>query len=303
MHPPIDLPSGLSARPVRRADLPAVHRIVATYEQQLLGEPLIELEDLEVDWQRPSFDAERDSVLVLDEADVVAWGALQGARRATASVHPDAWGRGIGSALVDWCSRLVREQGGATVGQTVPDADAAAAALFSSRGWSPLWTSWVLELPPGASIPPRDLPSGYALRTSRPDQDARAIYEVIEVAFGEWPNREPTAFGDWAANVVERPGFEPWQLLLAVRDEHVVGACYVTVSGASGWIQQLAVDRAHRGRGIAQALLSAAFSTARDRGARRCELSTDSRTGALALYQRLGMRVRWSFTHWAVEPR
>lgn len=276
---------------------------MATYEQLLLGEPLLELEDLEADWQRPSFDAERESVLVLDGADVVAWGMLQGGRRAMATVHPDAWGRGIGSALLDWCSRIVCEQGGTTVGQTVPEADAAAAALFSGRGWSPLWTSWVLELPPGTGIPSRALPSGYALRTYRPQQDARATYEVVEAAFGEWPNREPTAFGDWVASVVDRPGFEPWQLLLAVQDEQVVGACYVTVSDASGWVQQLAVDRAHRGRGIAQALLSAAFSAARDRGAQRSELSTDSRTGALGLYERLGMRVRWSFTHWAGDAR
>jgi len=46
-------------------------------------------------------------------------------------------------------------------------------------------------------------------------------------------------------------------------------------------------------------LLADAFSTARRRGRRRAELSTDSRTGALSLYQRVGMQVRLSFTHWA----
>ncbi len=46
-----------------------------------------------------------------------------------------------------------------------------------------------------------------------------------------------------------------------------------------------------RGRGRSRALLADSFEVARARGARRSELSTDSRTGALGLYQRVGMEV------------
>ena len=306
MDVPIDLPAGLSARPPRESDLAAMHAVIAAYEERFLGEVMIELEDLEADWQRPSFDPDRDAVLVLDGDEVVACGEVHQARRVTASVRPDAAGRGIGAALVDWSVRLVAQRGGSKVGQTVPDADAAAAQLFRSRGWAPLWTSWVLELPPGEAIAPRPLPGGYRLRTLRPGQDEQAAYQVVEDAFGEWPEREPTTYGDWAATVVGRPGFEPWQLLLAVTGEgeaeQVVGACHLIVSGGAGWVNQVAVSRAHRGRGIAQALLAAAFAAARERGADKAELSTDSRTGALSLYERLGMRVKSSFTQWAGDP-
>lgn len=297
------LPPGFRARAAQRPDLPDLHRVVAAYEHRLLGEVMVELEDLEADWRRPSFDPARDSLVVLRDDDVVGCAELYRGRRAAGCVHPDSWGLGIGAALVDWSIARAGELGATVIGQTVPDADSAAADLFRGRGWCPRWTSWVLEVPPGSAIAERPLPPGYAVRPLRPGQDERAAYEVVESAFSEWPDREPTSYEDWAATLLERPGFEPWQLLLAVAgDGAVVGACHLVVSDGTGWVNQLAVDRSHRGQGLAQALLAQAFGAARERGAERGELSTDSRTGALTLYERLGMRVKWSFTHHAGKP-
>ena len=166
------------------------------------------------------------------------------------------------------------------------------------------------ELDPGAAAGRRDpdspLPAGYAIRAFEPGRDEQAAYQVVEDAFNEWPDREPSGYDDWAAGVLGRPGFAPWQLLLAVRDdagaEQVVGACHLVLSADAGWVNQIAVVREHRGRRLAQALLAAAFAAAREHGAPRAELSTDSRTGALGLYEHLGMHVESSFTHWARQP-
>ena len=46
-----------------------------------------------------------------------------------------------------------------------------------------------------------------------------------------------------------------------------------------------------RGRGLAQALMVDAFAVAREHGALVSGLSTDSRTGALGLYEKVGMKV------------
>lgn len=298
------LPAGLTTRAQTRADLPAVHALAAAYEQEVLGEALGDLEDYEGDFERPSFDPEQDAVLVLAGEDLVGWVEVYRGRRASACVHPGRWGEGIGGFLVDWAIRRAGAAGSDLVGQTVPDADTAAMELFRSRGWSPLYASWVLELLPGATIAQRDLPDGYRLRAFEPGRDERAAYEVIETAFNEWPDREPSSYQDWAAPVLQRPGFEPWQLQLVVADDdRVVGACHLVMSGDTGWVNQVAVDRSHRGKGLAQSLLAQAFGAARDRGALRGELSTDSRTGALTLYEKLGMRVKWGSTHWAGEPR
>ena len=299
----LDLPARLTCRPLALNDAAAVHGLMAAYEQAVLGEVLSDLEDFEAEWQRPSFDPAQDAVVVLDDDDLVGWVEVYRGRRALGCVHPDHAGRAIGTALVDWSIRRSAEVGGTLIGQTVPDADTRAVELFARRGWSPLWTSWVLEVPPGGAIARRPLPDGYRLRPMRVGEDERAAYEVVEQAFSEWPDREPTSYDDWAATVLQRPGFEPWQLLLAVTDDdEVVGACHLVLSRDTGWVNQIGVARAHRGRGLAQALLAEAFGAARDRGGRPGELSTDSRTGALSLYEKLGMQVKWAFTHWAGEP-
>jgi len=57
----------------------------------------------------------------------------------------------------------------------------------------------------------------------------------------------------------------------------------------------------HRHRGIARALLWTAFRRSFDSGYDHTSLSTDSRTGALMLYEHIGMHVTRSFTHWAIE--
>jgi ribosomal protein S18 acetylase RimI-like enzyme len=58
-----------------------------------------------------------------------------------------------------------------------------------------------------------------------------------------------------------------------------------------GYVERLAVRKDQRGRGLAQALLVDAFEQGRQHGAPRSGLSTDSRTGALSLYEKVGMVV------------
>ena len=57
------------------------------------------------------------------------------------------------------------------------------------------------------------------------------------------------------------------------------------------YVARLAVRRDQRHRGLAQALMVDAFREGRDHGAESSCLSTDSRTGALGLYEKVGMEV------------
>lgn len=299
-----DLPHGLTARPLVRTDLPAALEVTEAWERQVLDEVMIEIDDLEADWERPSFRSDTDSVGVFDDGRLVAYGEVYRARRAEIYVHPQWRGRGIGSALMRWSWQRVRDGGADLVGQTVPDSAHDAIAMFRHHGYAPLWNSWILALPADAVLPQVELSAGYAIREFRPGADEQAAYRVIEDAFSQWPEREPTSYDDWAATVLGRPGFEPWHLSLAVHmggdgTEQVVGACHMYLSGETGWVSQLAVAAPHRGRRLAQALLAAAFAEARARGRPRAELNTDSRTGALGLYHHLGMQVTASWTHWA----
>ena len=104
----------------------------------------------------------------------------------------------------------------------------------------------------------------------------------------------------WRAATVERPGFEPDDLLVIRVGDRPAAAAFLIDSGEV-WVDKLAVAPEFRGHGFARDLLDAARSRATGRGYSHVRLSTDSNAGALEVYTRLSMSVERSFTHWAVD--
>jgi ribosomal protein S18 acetylase RimI-like enzyme len=105
-----------------------------------------------------------------------------------------------------------------------------------------------------------------------------------------------------AALVYERAGFEPWHIRVAT--DHaatIVGAAYVVLDDTCAYVARLAVDRGHRGRGLARALFVDAFAAGRARGATVFDLNTDTRSGARGLYEKVGMVVAHEWHNYAVE--
>jgi GNAT superfamily N-acetyltransferase len=235
----------------------------------------------------------------------VAQGEITYGTRADACVHPDWRGRGIGTWLLRWTEDRARAQGASRIGQTVVDTAADAVDLFERHSYTWLWTSWILQIrftdaPPNAP----KLPDGYTIRDFVQGADDRAVHAVIDTAFLEWAERDPEPFEDWEAKTVARAGFEPWLLpLVTAPDGTIVGVVFLIDSQdqVEGWVQQLAVAKEHRGRGLGRALLDEAFNRFYARGRRVCELNTDSRTGALGLYEHVGMSVKSSYTHRALQ--
>jgi GNAT superfamily N-acetyltransferase len=297
-----DLPAGLTTRPLRTTDATAVHQLMVAQELEDIGEVAIEEADIVSDWAKPSHDLGARSVGVWDGETLVAYAELMGADRADTSVLPSHRGRGIGTWLAHWLQDLGRRVGSTVVGMPVPQGSVGD-RLLEQLGFHVRWTSWVLRLPEGATIPERDLPDGYAIRTAGPD-DLPAAHDVLEDAFLEWSVREREPYEDFTAATLGRPGFEPWNLRVAVDgDGRVVGVSLVLVSdnGTTGYVDRLAVRADQRGRGIAQALLVDSFAQARAHGTTTSELSTDSRTGALGLYQRVGMKAESVWVNRAID--
>jgi mycothiol synthase len=284
------LPDGLTTRPLQKSDAHAVFVLMAAQEQEDIGEVVIEEADIVSDWAKPSHDLGARSVGVFDGDTLVAYAELMGADRADTSVLPSARGRGIGTWLAHWLEDLGRRLGSPVIGMPVPQGSPGD-RLLEQLGYRVRWTSWVLKLPEGASIPERELPAGYTVRTAEPGE-LRAAHDVLEDAFLEWSVRDRESFEDFEAATTGRPGFEPWNIRVALDpDGAVVGVSLVLVSdnGSTGYVDRLAVRRDQRNRGLAQALLVDSFALARAHGTSTSELSTDSRTGALPLYERVGM--------------
>jgi mycothiol synthase len=274
-------------------DAPAVTALVAAEELYELGEVLIEEADYVSEWQRPSFDMATRTIGVWHGDEIVGFAHVD-RDRGDAAVHPEHRRRGLGTAIAGWMQDCARAQGMPVVGAPVPQGKAAD-QLLEKLGYRVRWKSWVLELLDGATIAERELPEGYALREATPD-DYESVWTVTEDAFLEWSDRDRQTFEDWQAAVPGRPGFQPWNIRV-VTDPHgaVVATANVHLNVDSAepcaYIDRLATDKDHRHRGLAQALLVDSFAVGREHGATRSELSTDSRTGALGLYEKVGMSV------------
>lgn len=287
----MELPDGLTHRPLLPSDAHAVFEVMAAQELQDVGEVVIEEADIVGDWQRPRFEVETRTVGVFADDLLVAYAELGLDGRCDAAVDPAYGGRGLGTLLARWLQARAAEEGVAEIGMPVPQGSAGD-RLLAGLGYRARWTSWVLELPAGVEIPPRDLPEGYAVREARPDE-YHAVHDVIEDAFLEWSVRDREPYADFEASVLMRPGFEPWNLRVVLdADGTVVAVGLVQLSGdQEAYISRLATRADQRHRGLAQALLVDAFAVAREHGAVRSGLSTDSRTGALGLYEKVGMTV------------
>jgi mycothiol synthase len=275
--------------------------VMAAEEEHDLGSVEIEEADIVGDWQRPSFDVAASTVGVFDGERLVAYAEVTDPWRADGAVHPAYRGRGLGTELAAWTRGLAKARGSDVVGTPVPEGSPGD-QLLESLGYFVRWTSWILRLPEGKEIEPQPMPEGFTIRTAEGEADHHAAHEVVEDAFLEWSERDRQSFEDFAATSLLRPGFEPWHLRLAVDPEgEPVGVCLLMVSDDVGYVDSLAVRRDRRGLGLARALLVDAFGNAREDGASRAEIATDSRTGALGLYEKVGMVVTSTWLHRAAR--
>jgi ribosomal protein S18 acetylase RimI-like enzyme len=282
------------------ADVPAATELVRACEQHFVGAAFIDEADVTGMWTAPGVDLTTDSIGVLDGDHLIAGAVMDDRRFVIAEVHPSHLGRGIGTALVGWVDAHAREKGLAHAEQEVAKDDTAGAALLAANGYSHTDNSWVLRLDEGAQIVRHSLPPDVTIGRFE-EADAPAIHRVISEAFAEWQVVPPRAYDDWRAVMIDREGAVTSHFRVARAGGEVVGVAIVHDSDGATWVPQLAVRADRRRQGIAQELLAEAFEAGRQRGNATGELSTSGLTGALGLYQGLGMRVVAEFQTWAKD--
>jgi GNAT superfamily N-acetyltransferase len=299
MDAPGSLAAGLTARALGFDDVDDVVALANACELHDVGYTMWERADLTSDLRLPSVDPERDTVAVWSDPEVVGWAFLPNERGAWVDVHPEARGRGLGTWLRRWTEERASELGGERIGQTINDRAMDALRLLVDAGYTPRRTSWILVMEhverPADPAPPE----GVTIRTLRPGEEDEAL-RMFEDAFAEVPDRPASTLATWRAMTVERDGFVLEDLVLADHDDEIVGGAFL-IDSEEIWVDKFAVRADHRHRGIARALLHVAFQRSFDRGYATTSLSTDSDRSAITFYEKVGMRVKESYTHLALD--
>ncbi|MGL6280271.1 MAG: GNAT family N-acetyltransferase [Gaiella sp.] len=168
--------------------------------------------------------------------------------------------------------------------------------LLEAGGYRLVRASFHMEV---AVVNPLELPrwpAGIAVRPYRPHEDLERVHAASEEAFSDHWGYHPTDLSTWQGLNV-RETLDPSLWFLAEDAGEIAGICLCRIDDTPdeqlGWVHVLAVRRPWRRRGLGRALLLHAFAELRVRGRRRVGLSVDAEntTGAVGLYESVGMRV------------
>jgi ribosomal protein S18 acetylase RimI-like enzyme len=148
-----------------------------------------------------------------------------------------------------------------------------------------------------APPPHPEWPEGITVAGFERGRDEHLFHESLEEGFQDHWRWSPIAFEEWVQGRIEHDdGFDGSLWFRAMDGDEVAGAIAGRPRSSedpdAGWIQDLAVRRPWRRRGVALALLQHELGVLYARGIRAAMLAVDadSPTGATRLYERAGMR-------------
>jgi predicted GNAT family N-acyltransferase/RimJ/RimL family protein N-acetyltransferase len=242
-------------------------------------------------------DAAADHVVARLDGRVVATGRLfDGTGPGEAKVQrmavlPDARGRGVGLAVLRALEARARERG---AGAVVLSAQLTARGFYERAGYTARGAEFV-EAGIRHVAMRRPLPVVRDLRES----DSPAIVRLIGGCFAEYPGcvLDLDDLDRWM--LAPRSSYDAWRgrMWVVELDGEVVACCGgKPLGGGPGQadtveLKSLYVDAAARRRGIASELVGLVEAQAREWGARRVELWSDTRfLDAHRLYEGLGYR-------------
>lgn len=270
-----------------------------------------------LDWQEPGFDLSSASVGIFASGGRLAGYAIFWATSETPvrpglswGVHPDfqddkleakllRWGLQQGQEAISRCPPEAR----VSLGSGAQDGDTFAERALTGAGFSQCRSFYDMEIQLTEAPPRPSFPEGISLRPYRHDTDLPTLTEVIRDAFSdhygfvEEPfEKELEQFRHWLHN---NPFYDPALVQFPVaEDSGEVAGCLIGLTQDhlnphAGYVDAVGVRRAYRQRGLATAMLQHSFAQFWERGTTTVRLDVDgeSLTNAVALYERVGMRV------------
>ncbi len=193
--------------------------------------------------------------------------------------------------LVRWSTGAVDDPVTAQLRTARPTLDLAGRDRLSRLGFVEDRVLWVMEAATEAERGlDRTPPAGLAIHAGA---DPRAVHEIFMTGFAGTYGFVELSYDDFVASRGGMPGYDPSLWFLATVDGRPIGAMTVTRAAperSAMHVSELAVLPGHRCRGVATALLHAAFEATRRDGMRLLYLFADSESedDAPTLYASVG---------------
>lgn len=303
------LPDGYELRHPDPDEAPAVQAVMDAAESADTAVRRRHENDVATDWRSPTCLLDQDWWVIVDAAGAVAavgWVWPQPAGEVTGDhyVHPDHRGRGLGEALLDTTEARAAELSPLKPDGSVrhlvvwcEDSDAERRATLACRGFAAVrqYYEMAIDLRSELSLP--SWPDGIVARGFVPGCDDRAVYLADQEAFLEHHLYEAVEYDEWRLFHIEAIDGDVTLWWLAWDGDELAGFVIPIESEGDAVIGDLAVRKPWRGRGVARALLLAAFGTLRERGLVTARLFVDAQnvTNALRVYEAAGMHVSRRF--------
>ncbi len=307
--------SDFEFRALRHDDVPALYEMLLAVEHADERDLIATLADMQREFDDPWSDVEVDSLaaFTLDghlagfartfqnpepESDVRCW--------LMAEVHPTYRSGGLEDALLDWAMErgqqrlsLAAPSTSRVLRSSLPDSQASRQAQLVQRGFSIVRYFYRMQRELSEPIPAVQLPSDLALRVYTPDLN-EAVYAAFNEAFRDHWSFDPITAEEWQQFVVGRTSFRPDLTYVVMDGDEVVGFSINSISleenvrhgRSEGWIEELAVRRPWRKRGVATALLCASMHAFKAEGLQHAMLGVDTQnlSGALRVYEGVGFK-------------
>ena len=287
----------MTSRPATRNDLAAIAELFASVEEAVTGRPSrLDATTAEGWLQTVAFDT--NTWLFEEDGELVAGAFAQrfGPRGNSAgAVRPSAWGRGLGTRLLEVVEGRVADEGAERLLSWTVAGDVAAGELFRRRGYREVRRFWEMTIELEAD------PVEPSIRVEPfTEEEATAFHAALDESFAEHWEHRPESFEEWWTRQRGRANFDPSLWFVIREGDEIAGVVRNEARPPAGYVGAIGVRPAWRGRGIGRALLLHTFREFLRRGLTRATLGVDAanETGATKLYESVGMHVEQENVVW-----
>ena len=322
-----NLPAGYTSRPIKKDDVMALVDVFNASSLKEFGTLNTDVDDMTAEVESPDINLEKDTRVVLGDDGQIK-GALIVFADLDLPAHPFLWGcvypeyegKGLGNYLLSWAENRSLElleklpiDARMSVRLHTRQGYDPAEKLFISRGYQLFRRSFLMKIDLDEEPVVSKAPAGFTFRSVDPEKDAETVYRVQDEAFqdhfGHVEESFENGFPIFKHFFIKAPHFDPDLWIIAEEDDEMVAVLIGRKDSLedpdSGHVSVLGVRKPWRGRGLAGYMLKRSFYEFYKRGKKAVSLNVDgeSLTGAVRLYEKVGMKIISCYDRYEKELR